>query len=232
MDARTRLITVSSVQFSNGFRADMAGLSQLCKDRGVLLNVDAIQWIGPLALDLSQYNIHFLSAGGHKGLHAPIGTGIFYCRKDCLDVLEPPNVGFHSVNKSMTDLDYALTYRADAGRFEEAIPNFPGLWGLDASVRMQLAFGSRAIESHVMALTDYAIERLRQVGCEIVSPDALAERSSIVCFRHPGQDPDDIERRADQAGVDVVVRSGAIRASTSYYNNREDIDRLVAVVSP
>src|SRR5215831_8343497 len=79
IDARTRLVTLSAVQFSNGFRHDLAATSELCRNRGVLLNLDAIQWVGALSLNLSELAVDFLSFGGHKWLLAPIGTGIFYC---------------------------------------------------------------------------------------------------------------------------------------------------------
>src|SRR5690606_38606462 len=128
IDGRTRLLSVSAVQFSNGYRSDLAALSQLAKERNVLLNLDIIQWLGSLHLDLSQYNVDFASAGSHKGLLASIGSGIFYCRRSSLDLLDPPNVGYHSVaNTNEAHMDYDLTYRSDAGRFEEALVNMPGI---------------------------------------------------------------------------------------------------------
>jgi len=100
IDARTRLVSLSAVQFSNGFRHDLAATCELCRRRGVLLNLDAIQWVGALALDLSQLAVDFLAFGGHKWLLAPIGTGIFYCNANALDRLEPSHVGYHTVDKS------------------------------------------------------------------------------------------------------------------------------------
>ncbi|KAF7962838.1 hypothetical protein AWV80_16935 [Cupriavidus sp. UYMU48A] len=81
IDERTRLVSISAVQFANGFKQDLAALSELCVSRNVLLNVDAIQWVGSQALDLSKVHVDFLSFGGHKWLLAPIGTGVFYCNR-------------------------------------------------------------------------------------------------------------------------------------------------------
>ena len=72
IDKRTRLISLSAVQFSNGFRQDLASTSELCSRHGVLLNLDGIQWVGALVLDLAGYKVDFLSAGAHKWLLGPI----------------------------------------------------------------------------------------------------------------------------------------------------------------
>ena len=139
MDDRTRLVSLSAVQFSNGFRHDLEATSNLCNERGVYLNLDAIQWAGALQLNVEKLGIHFLSVGGHKWMLAPVGTGFFYCRKSVLGVLDPPNVGYHSVDSTEDHMHYMLEYRQNAGRFEEALANFTGIWGLDAAVRIQLA---------------------------------------------------------------------------------------------
>lgn len=81
IDKRTRLVTISAVQWSNGFRTDLVRLGELCKEKGVLLFVDAIQALGVHPIDVRTMNIDFLAAGGHKWLTAPEGTGVFYCRR-------------------------------------------------------------------------------------------------------------------------------------------------------
>ena len=227
IDKRTRLISLSAVQFSNGFRQDLASTSELCSRRGVLLNLDGIQWVGALSLDLSKYKVDFLSAGGHKWLLAPIGTGFFYCRSSALDSLDPPTVGYHTVDKGEDHMDYELIYRPGAGRFEEALVNFPGIWGLDAAVRIQLALGQQAIERHILGLNALAAEKLRRKGFRIVSPTGEGERSGILSFRHPQLASDEIAGRLSQAGVDVAVRGNALRISPSYYNDEQEVVRFI-----
>lgn len=227
MDRRTRLVSLSAVQFSNGFRQDLAATGELCTERGVLLNLDAIQWVGVLAMDLSRYRVDFLSVGGHKWLLAPIGTGFFFCRRSALERLDPPNVGYHSVGKSEDHMDYELVYRNDAGRFEEALVNFPGIWGLDAAVKLQLALGPQTIERHILDLVGRAEEGLRGRGYVINSPTGVGERSGILSFRHPALAAEDVAARLHTAGVDVAVRGGALRISPSYYNDVDEIERFV-----
>jgi selenocysteine lyase/cysteine desulfurase len=227
MDRRTRLVSLSAVQFSNGFRQDLARTSDLCRNKEVFLNLDAIQWVGALQLDLNQYHVDFLSVGGHKWLLGPIGTGFFYCRQGALDVLDPPNVGYHSVGKHEDHMDYELVYRPDAGRFEEALVNFPGIWGLDATVRIHLALGPHQIETRILGLTEVALDGLRSRGYDIVSPRGPGERSGILSFRHPRIAPEAIAARLAEASVDLAVRGNALRISPSFYNDEDEIERFL-----
>ena len=231
MDARTRLVSLSAVQFSNGYRQDLEATANLCNERGALLNVDGIQRVGVLATDVRRIGVHFMSVGGHKWMLAPIGTGFFYCREDLLETIDPPSVGYHSVDKSEDHMDYDLVYRTDAGRFEEALVNFTGLWGLDAAVRMQLALDPEKIERHILGLTALAAERLQSMGCVIVSPRGTGEGSGNLSFQLPGGDAEAVSQRLREAKVDVAVRGGAIRISPSYYNDENDIQRLVEALA-
>ena len=227
IDRRTRLVSLSSVQFSNGFRQDLAATGELCASRGVLLSLDAIQWVGALAMDVGRYKVDFLSVGGHKWLLGPIGTGFFFCRRSALERLDPPSVGYHSVGKHEDHMDYDLTYRPDAGRFEEALVNFPGIWGLDAAVRIQLALGPSRIETHILELGTLAADGLIRRGYEIISPQGPGERSGILSFRHPTISAETIAQRLGEAKVDLAVRGGALRISPSYYNDAHEIERLL-----
>lgn len=137
IDRNTRLISLSAVQFSNGFRVNLEELSDLCTKKNVLLSLDGIQYVGALRMDISKYHVDFLSVGGHKWLLGPIGSGFFYCNKKSMDYIHPKNVGYHSADKSEDHMDYELVFRPNAGRFEEALVNFPGVWGLHEAVKMR-----------------------------------------------------------------------------------------------
>lgn len=232
MDDRTRIVSLSAVQFSNGYRQDLESTANLCNERGVLLNLDCIQWVGSLVLDVERLGIHFISVGGHKWMLAPIGTGFFYCRHSVMDRIEPPTVGYHTVDKHEDHMDYDLVYRANAGRFEEALVNFTGIWGLDAAVRMQLKLGPTEIQRHIQALTSRAAEGLRARGHAITSPFGDDERSGIVSFRHASIKAEEIAARLREAGVDLAVRNGALRISPSYYNDAHEIDRFLDTLPP
>ncbi|PQV42746.1 aminotransferase class V-fold PLP-dependent enzyme [Paraburkholderia sp. BL21I4N1] len=231
MDSRTRLLSLSAVQFSSGFKQDLAAVSELCLKRKVLLNLDAIQWVGNQALNLADVHVDFMSFGGHKWLLAPIGTGIFYCNEKSIDLLDPPSVGYHTVDRGEAHMDYILEYRPGAARFEEALANFPGIWGLDAAVRMHLAVTPVGAQQKISAIVAYAAESLQSQGWRIVSPRSHPdETSGLLLFTKDNLDVERAERDMSAAGVDLAVRAGALRISPSFYNNEDDIDRMMSAL--
>lgn len=227
IDKRTRLVSLSGVQFSNGFRLDIERTSEICQKYDVLLNLDMIQYLGALRIDLSKCPVDFLSAGGHKWLLAPIGTGIFYCRKTSMHHLHPHNVGYHSVDKPEDHLDYDLTFRPTAGRFEEALVNFPGIWGLNAAIGIFLELGMKNVEDHIEKLTSFAIEGLESKGYTIISSKEKKERSGILSFRHPKISIQEISNRLEQANVHLAIRGEGLRISPSVYNDKDEISTML-----
>ena len=230
MDRHTRLVSLSAVQFLNGFRLDLEKVSELCHAKNVMLNLDAIQLMGALHLDVSRYPIDFLSAGGHKWLMAPIGTGIFYCRRSSLSKLHPANVGYHSVDKSEDDINYDLTFKPHAGRFEEAIINFPGIWGLDAAVDMITRLGTLRIEQHIFKLTRLAYEGLNSRNYQVISSFEDKERSGILCFKHPDLPVQKIWQRLEDADIHLAIRGDALRMSPSFYNDEDEVNTMLAAL--
>ena len=227
IDRRTRIVSLSAVQFFNGFRLDIDAVGSICREKGVLLNLDAIQYIGALDLNLADLQVDFLSAGGHKWLLGPIGTGIFYCRQGSLDRLHPSVVGYHSVDKSEDHMDYDLTFRDGAARFEEALVNFPGIWGLKAAADTLLETGTKKIEAQILDVTKHASESLLSRGYEILSPQAEEERSGILSFRHSKVSPQALNDRLSAAKIETAVRGGGVRLSPSFYNTIDEIDAML-----
>lgn len=118
IDDRTRVLTISHVEFASGFRNDLDALAEICRNRGVALFVDAIQGLGPLPIDVSKTPIDFLCADGHKWLLGPEGAGLLYIRREWIDRLRPIGVGWHSVTSSYNTpgVDFTLKPNAHAGR--------------------------------------------------------------------------------------------------------------------
>jgi selenocysteine lyase/cysteine desulfurase len=230
MDKNTRLVSLSAVQFSNGFRLDLERLGDLCRKKKILLNLDAIQWLGALHMDLSKYHIDFLSAGGHKWLLGPMGTGIFYCNNNSMDYIHPHNVGYHSVDKSEDHMDYELTFRPDAGRFEEALVNFPGIWGLHEAIKIFLELSTEKVEKHIYELVSHAIEGLKVKGYEIMSPLGEKERSGNLSFRHPNIHSEEVYDNLIKNNINVAIRAGNLRMSPSIYNDHEEVDRFLKIL--
>ena len=102
----------------------------MCRRAGVLLNLDAIQWIGALHMDLADAQGRF-PVGGRAQMAAGADRNRLFLlpERGARIPCDPPNVGYHSVDKHEDHMDYDLTFRANAGRFEEALVNFPASGG-------------------------------------------------------------------------------------------------------
>ncbi|MEO7110965.1 MAG: aminotransferase class V-fold PLP-dependent enzyme, partial [Polyangiaceae bacterium] len=94
---KTRVLCVSSVQWSNGFRCDLDRISALCKQAGVWLVVDAVQQLGAFPIDVSKTPIDVLACGGHKWLNSPFGAGFLYLKRDAMPKLKSPIAGYLSL---------------------------------------------------------------------------------------------------------------------------------------
>src|SRR5690606_13820869 len=122
-DTRTRVVAISWVMFSNGYRIDLPQLADACRARSILLVVDAIQGVGCLPLDVSECHVDFLATAAHKWLLSPLGVGCFYCRAEHLDSLELTQVGQNSVVPTPNYLDYRFVPKPTAARFEPGVAN-------------------------------------------------------------------------------------------------------------
>lgn len=226
-DTRTRVVAVSFVGFASGFRLDLRALAEMTRPRGILLAVDAIQGLGALSLDVARDGIDFLAADGHKWLLTPEGIGIFYVRRDLLERIRPPIVSWLSVKDPFDTEHYRGELHDDARRFEFATPNTAGIYALDAALGLLAEISIDAIERRVIDLTDDLVEGLRRRHCRVHSPRAENEKSGIVSFTKDGVSPRALNERLFAAGVSTALRGGGVRAAAHFYNDRNDVERLL-----
>ena len=227
IDPTTRVLAISLVQFSTGFRSDLARLAEFCRPRGVYLVADAIQALGVMPVDVRELGVDFLAAASHKWLLAPFGMGWFYCRRELLDRLQPVEVGQASMVERASYLDYQLEFVPNAGRFECGVVNQQGVWGLQASLDLFNQVGLENVRDQILALHDYLADALSSRDYQIVSSLEQNERSGILSFRSEHCDSASLRERLHQAGVIVSLREGLVRVAPHFYNNTQDIDRLV-----
>jgi selenocysteine lyase/cysteine desulfurase len=227
-DDRTRLITVSFVQFSNGYRADLDRLGELAERRGIRLCIDAIQGLGPLTLDVRRARIDFLACGGHKWLLGPIGAGFFYVRRERQAELWPAETGHLGVFQNTEKYtEYNLAFRPTAEKFEGGVHNYLGVAGLDAALGMILEIGPEQVERAVLGLTDYLCAELERRGFRVLSHRAPAEKSGTVAFVSDRRASAELHARLTEAKVIVSLREGAIRVAPHFYNTTDDVDALL-----
>ena len=228
VDSRTRVVSISFVEFLSGFRNDVARIGQLCAERGALFSLDAIQGLGALRLNVRDAGVHFLSADGHKWLLAAEGAGVFFCDQNVLDQLDVAEAGWMAVVDRSNYIDYNFTLKDDATRFECGSLNTLGIYGLGATLDLLLELGIDQVEERIIALTDHLCEGLLSANCSVLSSRAPGEKSGIVTFIPGNGNPKALHRRLRDAGVICSLRNGKIRVSPHCYNDFGDIDRLLA----
>ncbi len=229
-DARTRILSVSWVGYVSGWRCDLDAMVELARKAGALLFVDAIQGLGVFPLDVKNTPIDFLAADGHKWLLGPEGAGLFYLRREHLELLRPIGVGWHSVEHASDYSHIELKLKSTAARYEGGTQNMVGFLGLAESLQLLVDLGQAAIGRRVLEITDLACERLRQAGAAIASLREGEHRSGIVSFEMPGQNSASLRQRALAAGVAMSARGGKLRISPHAYVNEDDIERLIDAI--
>ncbi|MCA9450907.1 MAG: aminotransferase class V-fold PLP-dependent enzyme, partial [Candidatus Omnitrophica bacterium] len=121
---RTKVLTVSHVQFATGFRHDLKRLGEICRERGILFFVDAIQSFSVFDIRVEEWGIDALTTGSHKWLLGPTGIALFYTTPELRDRLTTTFVGADSMVDSLDYLNYNFQLLPDARRFENAMLNF------------------------------------------------------------------------------------------------------------
>jgi selenocysteine lyase/cysteine desulfurase len=227
MDGRTRMVSLSFVEFASGFRNDLEAIGTLCRERGVLFFVDAIQGLGVLPLDVQRNPVDCLAADGHKWLLGPEGAGIFFIRRELVERLRPVGIGWNSVVKArdFSRLDFQL--KPHAGRWESGSLNVAGITGLGASMALLLEMGIDYVAARVLEVTDHLCDRAQDAGMEVFSSRAPTDRSSIVSLMVPGAEPRTLVKRCRADGIIINQRAGRVRVSPHCYNTHEEIDRLI-----
>ena len=229
MDQRTRLVSLSSVQFMSGYRCDLGRIGSVCRDRNVLFCVDAIQSLGVIPMDVADLRIDFLAADGHKWLMGPEGIGIFYCRKEVTEGIHPALVGWKSVKNPMNFEDPQFDLRNDALRFEEGSQNIAGILGLGAAIAMLQRAGIERIQETVQYLGERIIGAADVRGFRVITPRERTLRGGAISFTGPfdaGAVRDGLRRR----GIMVNARGGGLRISPHFYNHENEIQQLFEAI--
>ncbi len=221
-DSRTRLLAVSSVQFSNGFRIDLKRAGEICRSKGMLLCVDAIQSLGIIPMDVKAFNVDFLAADAHKWLLGPEGIGVFFCRQELAGRLEPTLIGWKCVENEL-DFDHPeLRLKKNAQKFEEGSLNLMGIFGLGAAIALLFEAGIGPIEKRVLDLGDLIIQEAEKRGHAVLTPKQRQERGGNVTISG-SFDPDTIRDALRKKGIMVNVRGGGLRVSPHFYNTEAEI---------
>ncbi len=222
-----RLLALSFVQYLSGHRSDMNSIGEICRRRGAIFFVDAIQGLGAFPLDVRASHIDALAADGHKWLLGPEGCAILYISRALQEQVEPVEFGW--TNAAGYE-DYGrrdMTLRPDAGRYECGTLNTIGCHGLRAAIEFLLEVGVPQIAPVVQALGDRIAQGVRERGYEVLGERTPDNGAGIVSFRKTGLDSAAIMARLWEKKIITAARAGWVRASPHFYIATEEIDSML-----
>ncbi len=225
------VFALSSVQFASGYHADLERFGQLCRERGILFVVDAIQSLGAVPMDVRAARIDVLATGGHKWLLSPFGTGFAYVRRELHEVLRPGVIGWTGMEASQdisSLTDYRWKWKEGARRYEVATLPFQDFAGMAAALELLLEVGVERIAAHRERILQPLLRWLGENPGSAGSDLRAGRRSGIIALRPANADR--VESALVEAKVVFASREGAIRLSPHLYNTPEEIEMVVAIL--
>jgi cysteine desulfurase/selenocysteine lyase len=235
-DRKKKTVVTSHVQYSTGFRQDLEDLGKLTRQKGIYYVVNATQSLGALYFNVKDFGVDFMASNGHKWILSSFGIGAIYVNKKYLRNFEKFKPSFFSQSgqkrrenfNNNTKLDVSNT----ATRFELGTPHFPNIIALNAAIKYISKIGISQIERRILNITDYLIDRLQNLNLEILSPiEEKKYRSGIIVFKPKERNPLDVVIELEKKKKIIVsARGNGIRVSPHFYNNEDDIDKLVTAL--
>ncbi len=233
IQARTRLVALSHVLWTNGTVLPVREIAERAHARGALVLVDGAQAAGGVPLDLSSLGADFYALPGQKWLLGPEGTGAFYAARDAQALCRPTFTGYLSA----ADVDqYAANYLPAPGarRYEVGAPSPALAIGQLESLRWQ---AESVDERWALARISDLARELRQdlsalPGVDVRTPQA-PETSGILSFRIQGVGAQEAAKRLQDQGLHLRFLPhpfDSVRVSTGFYLLREELARLVDAV--
>jgi cysteine desulfurase / selenocysteine lyase len=231
VDERTRLLTISSVQFASGLRLDLVKIGQFCQQHDILFCIDAIQSLGAVQFDVQTYQADFVMADGHKWLFGPEGLGVFYSTPKARARLKLTQYGWHMMKDTHNYENKPWEIHPTAQRFECGSPNMLGIHALSASLSLLLDIGMADIEASVLENAErIKAEITNHPQLQLISTAHSALQSGIVVFKHQSIANEVLYQYLQSNGVVCALRGGGIRFSAHFYNSSAEISKAFELI--
>lgn len=229
-DERTRMMVVSYVQSSSGYKLDLPCLARECHKRGIYLVVDGIQALGFQTVDVQELGVDAMASSCYKGLLATEGVGFLYCGDELMAKVEPV---FAADSPALTvdreRWEIGCTDPRDARKLENGTISFMGIYGLNAGLKQLMQIGMDRVEAHVSGCLTDLYQGLNALGYEIVTPFAPERRCHSLMVRAGGDNQEMVDFFLERGVFFSRGRMDCIRISVAPFTTREDMDRLLRV---
>ena len=230
LDEKTKLVALSHGLYNSGLILPVKEIGKELQKENIPYFLDTAQTVGCIGeFDFADTGCDFMSFNGSKWLCGPMGTGVFYCKRESSDLLEPSNIGGETAE---TNENGELTYKELPDRFQAGFRNYVGLAGMESSVTFLQNLGWNNIRDHIISLSNLFIDEIGKIPeSKVFCPEDESERTSIVSFEIEKQDPEKIVSELAQKGIIVAKREiyekPVLRISPHIYNTKDEILSLV-----
>ena len=230
LDEKTKLVALSHGLYNSGLILPVKEIGNELQKENIPYFLDTAQTVGCIGeFDFADTGCDFMSFNGSKWLCGPMGTGVFYCKRESSDLLEPSNIGGETAE---TNENGELTYKELPDRFQAGFRNYVGLAGMESSVTFLQNLGWNNIRNHIISLSNLFIDEIGKISeSKVFCPEDESERTSIVSFEIAKQDPEKIVSELAQKGIIVAKREiyekPVLRISPHIYNTKDEILSLV-----
>ena len=236
LNQRTRLIAVVHVSNTLGTINPVQDIIHLAHSHGIPVLLDGAQAVPHMHIDVQALDVDFYAFSGHK-VFGPTGVGILYGKESILNDMPPYQGGGDMIERVTFE---KTTYNVLPHKFEAGTPNIADGIGFASAIDYYSQFEESEVAAHEQDLLNYATERLLGIdGLRIIG--TAANKASVISFLLADTHPFDVGTILDQLGIavrtghhctqplmDFYGIQGTARASFAMYNNRDDVDHLVA----
>jgi len=228
IDSGTRLVAISATQYASGYKADLERIGRAARSVDALFCVDIIQQFGAASFDLPAQFVDAACGASHKWLCAPEGCGILFLSDRARERVKPTLIGWISVETPWDFDDRDQPIKSTALAWETGTGGAALFYGLEQSLKLLHETGIETIEGHLEQLTDQLCDGVSGKDYDIISSRAKGEKSAIVCLKHrSGLTSNQLSAELEANKIIVSPRGDRLRIAPHFYNNFEDVARLV-----
>lgn len=233
LDSDTRLVALSHGLYNTGAIMPVEEVGKILEEKNIPYFLDAAQTVGCIGdYDFTKTRCNFMAFNGYKWLCGPMGIGVFYCRKDSANLLEPAQIGGES---AMIYNDDKIAYKDIPDKFQSGFRNYSAMVGLEASVSYILRLGLDNIRKKIIGLANLFREEVAKIPhATLYGPGDQEKRTSIVAFSISGKSPQEMVENLEKQGVVLAVReisdTKIVRASPHFFNTESDVLRAIDAI--
>ncbi len=249
IDDNTKLVVINRTEAFSGFTFDdVKGISEIAHKHDALVLDDPMQALGAIDINVHEDGVDFIITGSYKWLCGPEGAGFMYIRKSLISKFDPRFRNYIWANiptgipfslpdhDNIRSWDYPLVN--DANKFSQDVCSGSALFGWNATLKFYEKIGIENIEKRVRYLGGYLIEKLKEIGCKVLTPEDPRKRHGLIVYTTGSHESDLASfnyfsapprgRKPIKVSLRALGGIGGIRVSTHFFNTEEDIDELIA----